>query len=350
MLTTHHGSYESQPDNNATKTNIRLLVALALLLTTIAVMLISSALVSNGPGEQVALAKDFETTASPSPTPNECLTNVAWPAGFSVPFTAYVYTGKSGHRNNFVPWSGNTLYYQYDAGTDTVYFKASFKKCLNLPGVPLSFFGQPCEFYFPRDPKTNQYYSYVYSSFRNKFFVLAENFGPMPQDFVAGYQKLLPSCLSKPHDLSPLAVRNPPGVAVDWFVTSGHKGEKINNPLHMGYYAAIADPVTAGDGTVYKPPYSFAGSVPGVHEPCKMRLAPGQLVYDYQNISVQQIPNDFFNLPKTLNKIDGVKWELPPMNCPACHLTDGTSRTTFYTEARRNPPACPTPTPTPAPR
>ena len=356
----YHYAQDSRPMDKATQPNHRFLIFLVLELAAGGVYLVSSALAPTGAEAYQNSLAAAEPAASPSPSIDECLENVNWPPAFTIPFTAYVLL--PGPSPSPTAWSGNTMSYQYDQKSNTIHFKAQFQRCTNLPGVPLRFFELPCEFYFRRDPQNpRQYNAYVYSTESHEYFMLAKNFGPMVPDFVERYQKLIPGCLSEPYPGTNLPVDNPPGVAVDWFVTAGHRGVgkkiKPNQPpaTDLGYYAAIASPTAAPNGQLYKPPYDFSGAVPGIHSPCLKGpppLVPGQLVYDWQNFSiVDSLPSGTFTPPSGFRPIPGVVWTTvpKPMNCPTCHLVDlrKGNRTTFYIERGRTGANCPTPTPTP---
>ncbi|HVQ40360.1 MAG TPA: hypothetical protein VMS31_22655 [Pyrinomonadaceae bacterium] len=218
-------------------------------------------------------------------------------------------------------------------------FKALFPRCLNLPGVPLTFVGRRCEFYMGRDPQTNKYAAYVYSQDRKESFLLAANFGPPAHDFMARYNKLLTQPpLSAPLAGTPIAVRGPAdGQPVQWFLTAGTN----NNPVPanvQGYYAAMATPV-GYDASLYKPPYNFSGAAPGIHAPDNSRLVYGQLVYDPLTFVINpNFPTDTFEPPSGYTPIKPICWKNKQMNCAACHLSDPPHLHVFYTQKGRGTP------------
>jgi hypothetical protein len=141
-----------------------------------------------------------------------------------------------------------------------------------------------------------------------------------------------------------MPVGNPPGVAVDWFLTSGTSAMPSSGD-QQGYYAAVATAVPGldckqvGQGCrFYKPPYSFAGSVPGVH-PLNPDVpqVPGQIVYNWENFKlVPSFPADVFVPPTYPTKVQGEIWkDLPPLNCQVCHLSETKEKTIFFIEKRR---------------
>jgi hypothetical protein len=339
----------------------------ALLLATITLFLVLPVLSPHDDESQSALAAgDTEErehnalatqTPSSSPSIQECLENVAWPDQFEVPFVA---TFQKGTR--YGPWSGNILQYQYrDAnGELTANFRSYFPRCTNLPFVPLSFFGRPCEYYFVRDPsQNNQWQAYVYATTQRKYFRLASNLGPMVPDFVARYQALRPAgCSNIPLSSVPLPVGNPPdGTPVEWFLTSGTAKSAPSPESSEGYYAAIAKPVTSGspESKPYKPPYAFTGEPPGAgfllaHK----RSVYGELVYEWKKFVIKSnFPKGTFTPPQGYTEIPGVIMPPPPTptpspgapppsptptphaNCVACHMSDPSAGQTFYIEKRR---------------
>jgi hypothetical protein len=325
--------------------NKRLLVFLIALLTVLFVFLVFSVLAPVDSGNQAALAARgaAESTASPSPSIQECLENVAWPDQFEVPFVA---TFQKGTR--YGPWSGNLLQYQYrDAnGELTTNFRSYFPRCTNLPFVPLSFFGRPCEYYFVRDPNNDQWQAYVYATTQRKYFLLASNLGPIVPDFAKRYQVLRPAgCSSVPLSSVPLPVGNPPdGTPVEWFLTSGTAKSAPSPASSEGYYAAIAKPVgsPSPEGNSYKPPYAFTGEPPGagflVGHP---RSVYGELVYNWRKFVIKSsFPKGTFTPPQGYTEVPGIT--MPPApgapphpNCVACHMSDGNAGQTFYIEKRR---------------
>ena len=325
------------------------LTGLALLLATVVAFIVLPTLWSRGPGNRIALAGAPAAAASPSPSPcpspdiEECVANTEWPTAFEIPFSVMHYE-RFQDPQKFGEWKGNLLRYQYlmTPGIRTAYFRAQFVHCPNLPGVPLTFYAKACEFLFPVNPKTHQYESWVYSTALKQSFRLASNFGPPAPDQAARYQAVLPSCLCEPLSTVNMPVGNPPGVAVNWFLTSGTKSDP--SPVEdQGYYAAIATPVPGAspDPKMYKPPYSFAGSVPGVHKPQAPpgppTLVPGQLVYDWKNFRIKQrFDPKVFVPPLGYTKIPGETETGVPKVCPVCHLTnEKQGGPTYFIQVRR---------------
>jgi hypothetical protein len=347
MPTIHHVPREFH-QKNAILENKRLLVFLIALLMTLVVFLVFSVLAPHDSGHQTALAAGgaVEPSASPSPSIQECLENVAWPDQFEVPFVA---TFQKGTR--YGPWSGNVLQYQYrDAhGELKANFRSYFPRCTNLPFVPLSFFGKPCEYYFARDPSNDRWQAYVYSTTLKQYFRLSSNLGPLVPDFVARYQALRPAgCSNVPLSSVPLPVGNPrDGTPVEWFLTSGTAKSTPSPASSEGYYAAIAKPVTSGspESKSYKPPYAFTGEPPGAgillaHK----RSVYGELVYDWKKFVIKSnFPKGTFTPPQGYTEVRGFKMPSPPPppgepdhpNCVACHMSDPNAPQTFYMERRR---------------
>jgi hypothetical protein len=353
MPTTHHALQEFHPNHNPQPAKSRLVV-LALLLATVAAVLTLPVLLPGGPGNRIVLAEvPRAPEAAASPTPwlcplrnlKECLKDSEWPPAFEIPFVQWYYDRP---RKEFGAWKDNLLRYQYliTPGIRTAYFRSQFSHCTNLPGVPLSFYGRPCEYFFPINPKTNRYDAYVYSTDRKAYFRLAANFGPPKPDSAIAYQTQLASCLCEPLTSANMPVGSPPGVAVDWFLTSGTSSDHSPED-QQGYYAAVAAAVPGLDckevdkGCIfYKPPYSFAGSVFGVHKPSNPNApqVPGQIVYKWQSFKiVPSFDAAVFTPPTYPTKIPGKIWtKLPALNCQVCHLADTTEKTVFFTEIRKS--------------
>jgi hypothetical protein len=352
MPTNRHVLLEFHQSVKPTAQNKRLIVA-SILLTGIAVALVWPLLFPGDSGNQTAFAArpEVEPAASPSPSIQECLENVAWPSQFEVPFTAN-FQKSAGYG----PWYGNLLQYQHleTNGTVTANFRSYFRRCTNLPFVPLSFFGKPCEYYFSRDSsRNNEWQAYVYSTSLKKYFRLASNLGPMVPDFVARYQALRPAgCAYRPMFRTPLPVRNPPGgEPVEWFLTSGSaKSNPTPSRSSEGYYAAIAKPVSSGspENKLYKPPYAFAGEPPGagilIGHP---RSEYGEITYDWKRFVIKtSFPDGTFTPPSGYTEIRGGKMPMPSpspgaspapqhSNCVACHMSDPHADQIFYMELRR---------------
>jgi len=351
------------PRNDNPKPQPTRLVVLALLLATIAAVLMLPVFFRGEPGNQTALAR--EPQASPSPTPwlspgrnlKDCIKDSAWPTAFEIPFSDWHderFQIPPGSPPQYGEWKGNLLRYQYleTPGIRTAYFRSQWVHCPNLTGVPLTFFEKPCEFLFPFNPTTHQYDAYVYSwhpspshpsTIVKMSFKLASNFGPPVPDLAARYQAVLPSCLSDPLSHENMPVWSPPGVAADWFLTSGTAASPAPTP-EMGYYAAIATPVPGAspDPRMYKPPYSFAGSVPGVHKPetppQDWKLIPGQIVYDWKNFKIMQsFDPKVFAPPVGYQEIEGKPEAGVPKVCPVCHLTDEKANGPKYFIEKRRP-------------
>src|ERR1044072_4095354 len=352
MPTTHQVPQKCLQEN-AIPGNKRLLFFVTALLVMLFLFLAFSLLAPTGSGNQTASAAGgtVEPTDSPSPSIEECLENAAWPDQFEVPFVATFQTG-----TRYGPWSGNLLQYQYrdESGAVTANFRSYFPRCTNLPFVPLSFFGKPCEYYFTRDAN-NEWQAYVYSTTLRQYFRLSSNLGPMVPDFVARYQALRPAgCSNVPLSNVPLPVKNPrDGTPVEWFLTSG-TAKSTPTPTSSptpssseGYYAAIAKPVSSGspDSKSYKPPYAFTGEPPGAgfligHK----RSVYGELVYEWRKFVIKsRFPKGTFTPPQGYTEIPGIKMPAPPPppgepahpNCVACHMSDINSGQTFYIEKRR---------------
>lgn len=355
MPTTSDVPQHSHQTGSAPDTNSRFRLLVALLLATIALFLVLPALSPHDDGSRAALAAgdtdEVEPNALAAPTPapipsiEECLENVAWPDQFEIPFVA---TFQKGTR--YGPWSGNLLQYQYrdETGELTANFRSYFPRCTNLPFVPLSFFGKPCEYYFARD-QNNQWQAYVYATTQRKYFLLASNLGPMVPDFVARYQALRPAgCSNIPLSSVPLPVGNPrDGTPVEWFLTSGTAKSAPSPESSEGYYAAIAKPVSSPGpgGKSYKPPYAFTGEPPGAEfllgHP---RSVYGELVYNWRKFVIKSsFPKGTFTPPQGYTEIPGIKMPMPPPppgvpdhpNCVACHISDANAGQTFYIEKRR---------------
>jgi hypothetical protein len=348
MPPTRHALQQSHQNDNLPGTNTRFRLFVALLLATIALFLVLPVLWPYDDESQSVLARVAEEPSpSSTPTIQECLENVAWPDQFEVPFVA---TFQKGTR--YGPWSGNLLQYQYrDAkGELTANFRSYFPRCTNLPFVPLSFFGKPCEYYFVRDPsQNNQWQAYVYSLPLKKYFRLASNLGPMVPDFVARYQALRPAgCSNVPLSSVPLPVGNPrEGTPVEWFLTSGTAKSAPSPASSEGYYAAIAKPISSGspDNKLYKPPYAFTGEPPGAgillgHE----RSVYGELVYEWRKFAIKSsFPKGTFTPPRRYTEIPGWPMPMPSpspgapqhSNCVVCHMSDPHANQTFYMERRR---------------
>ncbi|HWP53969.1 MAG TPA: hypothetical protein VN476_07510 [Pyrinomonadaceae bacterium] len=355
MPTTHHVPRESHQSVKPVAQNKRLIVA-SILLAGLAIVLVWPALFSGDSGNQTALAAGgaADPAGSPTPSTEECLENTAWPSQFEVPFTSHFQKGTP-----YGPWHGNLLQYQYleTPGMVTANFRSYFRRCTNLPFVPLSFFRKPCEYYFSRDPsRNNEWQAWVYSTKLKKYFRLASNLGPLAPDFVARYQALRPAgCANRPMFRTPMPVRHPPGgEPVEWFLTQG-SAKVTPSPQGEGYYAAMATPVRGPDNKLYKPPYAFAGEPPGAgfligHK----RSVYGELVYDWKRFVIKtSFPPDTFTPPsKGYTEIKGIKAPPPPApspspgaspeptppkhpNCVACHMSNLHDGQTFYVEARR---------------
>lgn len=347
MPTTRRELHQSHQTDNAPSTNTRLRLFIALLLATATLFLVLPVLSPHDDGNQSVLARvAAEPSSSPSPSIQECLENAAWPNQFEVPFVATFQKGTP-----YGPWAGNTLQYQYleTPGMVTANFRSYFKRCTNLPFVPLSFFGKPCEYYFMRDAsRNNEWQSYVYSLPLKKYFRLASNLGPMVPDFVARYQALRPAgCSNIPMSGVPLPVGNPrDGTPVEWFLTSG-TAKSTPSPSAEGYYAAIAEPVSSGspENKLYKPPYAFAGEPPGAgfligHA----RSVYGELVYEWRKFVIKSsFPDGTFTPPQGYTEVLGVVMPMPSPspgapqhpNCVVCHMSDPHAEQTFYIEKRR---------------
>jgi hypothetical protein len=318
----------SQSENRSTK--FKRLVSLTCLLGFIGLVLTSPQFFPGHDNQTVSAAQGPQKSSAnlSDQDATSCLENTDWPPAFEVEFTAYF-----APPTKYGPWAHNVLQYQYDAATQTPQFKSTFPKCVNLPGVPLTFFGRSCEFYFSQDPQNgNQWNAYVYSS--NQYFLLASNLGPPAPNLVSRYNHLLPiRCFKGPRPGSGVPVGNPPGVAVEWFLTSGTSGALPKSPKGQGYYAAIAKP--AGPGNQYKPIYSFVGETPGFHG----RLVYGQLIYDWQNLNFSPTFSATTFTPPTTGytKIAGTVQlpPPPPVTCPACHVSDPNVSQTFFTQIRR---------------
>jgi|GEM_PF-3362140 len=355
MPTYHHVPRESHQSVNPDVQNQRLLVALVLL-AGLAIVLVWPVLFPGGSANQAARGAS-EPAASSSPSIEACLENVAWPSQFEIPFTAHFQKG-----TRYGTWRGNLLQYQYldQDGVVTANFRSYFRKCTNLPFVPLSFFGKPCEYFFSRDPsRNNEWQAWVYSTKRKKYFRLASNLGPMVPDFVARYQALRPAgCSSRPMFRTPLPVRNPPGgEPVEWFLTQGSAQVKTS-PKVEGYYAAMATATPVSDGSPdnksYKPPYAFAGEPPGagflIGHP---QHVYGEIIYDWRRFVIKTgFPPDTFTPPSDgYTEIKGIKAPPPPApspspgaspeptpkhpNCVICHMSNLSDGQTFYIERRR---------------
>lgn len=355
MPTTNHVLQNFNSNNNPEPAKTSRLIVLALFLATITAVLTLPVLLPRGPANRTALAevrKAPEAAASPTPwlcpgrNLKECLKDSEWPPAFEIPFIQWHYDRA---RKEFGEWKDNLLRYQYliTPGIRTAYFRSQFSHCPNLPGVPLAFYAKPCEFFFPVNPQTHRYDAYVYStaSGMQQYFRLAANFGPPAPDSAIRYQNQLASCLCEPLSSANMPVGNPPGVAVDWFLTSGTTSAP--SPVdQQGYYAAVATAVPGldceqvGQGCrFYKPPYSFAGSVPGVHKPSNPNVpqVPGQIVYNWQNFKiVKSFDAAVFAPPTDYNKVQGKIWTgLPPLNCQVCHLSETKEKTVFFIETGR---------------